>query len=323
MEALTEDQKKPKFAYVVLIMLNDNYVNGAIVTAYSIRLVEAELNKKEGLNVHNDLICMYANSADSNQVISEDARERLSKVFDKVIPVPLLEIKIGRWGSPKQRETYGNWIKYAPTKWNCLSLTEYDKVMMLDADIIIHHDISHLFALPCPVGSFTNPWLKPFKSKGSFNPYYPIKMGDKVNNETIKRVLGNKNPNTRSVVMISSCVVLEPTPGLYEEFCEFLSGLDHDFSNCTSGADEQTIALFYLSLNKTWTHIDQRYNNITRHPTWIEDLGRDTKYFVTHYVGEKPWQEKRNKWDDFLEWWQVYDQMIIDYPELAFKEVEE
>ena len=44
------------------------------------------------------------------------------------------------------------------TKWNCLTLAEYDKIVCVDADVAFQTNADDLFDLPAPAGTFDNPW---------------------------------------------------------------------------------------------------------------------------------------------------------------------
>src|SRR5579872_5164662 len=88
-------------AWVVLVMLGDGYVPGALVAAASLR----------ARRTRHALVCMV--TAD----VSEAARAQLRVLFDRVVEVPAVEHPSRPMPSEKQARMYGGWIARSYTKW--------------------------------------------------------------------------------------------------------------------------------------------------------------------------------------------------------------
>ncbi len=283
-----------KYAYVVLLMINDSYLDGALVCGYSIR-------KNCILSPTIELVCMITEG------VSQKAKDALVIIFDKVVVVPLLSVDASSWGSKKQKELY-HWIEYSPTKWNCLALTDYDKVFLLDADMIVLEDLSHVFSFSTPAGVFTSPYMYPYRKPGMWNPYLNIKKGQKIPNKVIQRVLTTPKVSERTFAVFGTSVLLKPSVTDYKKFIDLLNML-MDFGHSASGTDEQLICLFYLKYHpdKLWTQLGAEYTIIPRFKEW-SDQGKTT--YIIHYYNDKPWNNPREKWPDFEIWWDLYDEML-------------
>ncbi len=128
----TNKQNKNKYAYVMLLMINESYLSGALVCAYCL--------KKQ--NTLYDLVIMVTPD------ISLKTREILKKIYDKVVEVEYL---IPQYGKVKSNlvEKYPQYVKTF-TKINLFKLTEYDKILYLDIDSIPFKYFDTLFELNTP-----------------------------------------------------------------------------------------------------------------------------------------------------------------------------
>ena len=144
-------------AFVSLVMRGDAYVPGALVCAHSLRLAGTRAR----------LVCMVT------ACVSALARRRLRCVWDEVVEVPALRFECRKLVSVKQRRMYEQWVETSFTKWNCLALTQYAKVVFIDADKVVLANCDELFSLRAPAGTFSSPWAWPFNTKGEGipNPY--------------------------------------------------------------------------------------------------------------------------------------------------------
>lgn len=151
------DTAEPKrCAWVVLLMIGKAYAPGALVIAQSLRLVKTR----------HELVVMVTDD------VPEETRAQLRLVFDRVVDIPYIEHTARRYDAKRQMEAYGGWMDRAFTKWNCLALTEYDKVILIDADMAAVANIDDLFDLPAPAACYSDPWAAPYKPDGSVNLYF-------------------------------------------------------------------------------------------------------------------------------------------------------
>jgi alpha-N-acetylglucosamine transferase len=152
----------PEFANGV-VMLNPEYIMGAIVCAKSLKNVTTVY----------PIVCMV-----TNDILEQDpnAMNILLSVFDDVVVVPIIEHNVLKFESIRQKEMYNHWINKSFTKWNCLTLSKdgilYDKVILLDVDMIMVTNCDELFELNAPAGCFSQPWAFPYQVHGAVpNPY--------------------------------------------------------------------------------------------------------------------------------------------------------
>jgi len=136
-------------AWVTLVMRGDAYVPGALALAASLR----------GSGTAAATVCMVTPD------VSAGARALLSRAFDRVALVDPLTYPTRPMPTAKQREIYGGWISDACTKWRCLGLAEYARVIVLDADTVLLGNCDHLFDLPAPAGIFSSPWAAQYAKR--------------------------------------------------------------------------------------------------------------------------------------------------------------
>jgi len=117
-----------KFAYVMLLMLTDEYVPPSIVLA--------ESAKKIGCLA--DLVILV-----DEKILTDEISELLKLFYDKVIPINKMEIN-----------NKDHVQKYIVTKILGLKLTEYEKVALIDVDSIILSNPNKIFEYNVPAGLY-------------------------------------------------------------------------------------------------------------------------------------------------------------------------
>jgi lipopolysaccharide biosynthesis glycosyltransferase len=290
-----EDKKPREHAYVCLVMKGDAYIPGAIVVAFSIKKT----------NTKNDIVCMVTPDVSANGV------KQLAVVFDIVVPVEYITADTKVLKNKKIESIYGSWKSVAYTKWNILNMTQYKKVMFMDADLIVVENIDSLFELQTPAGTFSLSQANPFTKKGVYNPYKNVVHGHSVDRKEIR-------DGFETFLCIGTSLVITPNSSHFEQYNNMVQSMaPFGFERCINGPDEQSIVWFYHNvLNVQWTHISQAYNMIPwKQKIWMPKL--DDKVYVLHYVSkEKPWQLERDKWDDLALWWKYADDVEKCHTEL-------
>eukprot|EP00899_Mesostigma_viride_P005625 jgi/Mesvir1/15063/Mv14713-RA.1 len=127
-------------AYVTLVMMGDNYVGGALVLAGTLREVGAQA----------DLVIMITED------VSNAARAALAKLYDKVIVVPYIRARAHQKYQPRFTERYGRWLDSCFTKFNFFGLTQYSKIVWIEADCLALSNPDELFQLHAPAGICSN-----------------------------------------------------------------------------------------------------------------------------------------------------------------------
>lgn len=246
-------------AYVTYVMLNDDYVPGALALGKSILETGTDA----------DLMCMVTKGVSQESVT-------LLSMYYHVKVVPLIYFNCPAMLTPRQRQLYGNWISYSFTKWNVLTLDQYDKVIYLDADHIVTENIDHLFELEnLPAMCF----------RSQFNDVYKkYKHGDFIDNYNLKKIF-----NKCKILGDSGTVVLEPDFTLYNTIISKLS-IDNEILMKTryhNGFDEQVFLQSLIHLGRGITQLSHLY-------VWnagcYNELNKRDKFKVINYYGDKkPW----------------------------------
>lgn len=296
-----------KCAWVVLLMIGKAYTPGALVVAQSLRAMKTK----------HDIVCMV-----TNDVPFETRVQLLGTVqrpiFDDIVEVPYVAQQTRPFKAKKQAELYSGWIDRSFTKWNCLKLTQYNRVILVDADVVAVTNCDDLFELRPPAACYSNPWAYPYCSPGGVtNPYCksrgqerPCELphGARVPATQIEEALRSK-----SFVGWGAMVLLEPSMKKFEDFTAMLHAdavFGEEF-NSISGSDEISIAAFYAREAGGWTHIHQRYLAIPWKKNWVS---RDIRAY--HFHGRKPWDMNPNEHSDLTIWWEVADYLMEHHPDL-------
>ena len=270
--ALDEDKKEEeevavevvqKYAYVMLVMGGKKYIPGAIACATSIR--------KSGTNA--DIVCLVNG-------VNDDHIRFLETVFTKVVQIPLLTFATKELGE-KQASMYP-WNSIAYTKWQSLTLIEYDKVLFIDADTIVLESLDHIFELKCPAATFSSPWAKQFDKNGEFDiSYQAVAHGQPIMPEEILEAF-----ESRGYAFIASLVLLEPSMKVYDELINMVKSMEPFGFDMCSTADEQSLAYYYAKAGTQWSHIHPRYNFIIHKPKWIK---KQVPHMLHYFKSTKPW----------------------------------
>jgi lipopolysaccharide biosynthesis glycosyltransferase len=282
---------RTQHAWTVLIMGDMHYMLGAVVMANSLKRT----------NTKYDITCMVETNT-SQKIISY-----LKYYFDRVFQIEILNYPSKPLPTRKQNEVYGPWMSKSYTKWVAMSLTDYTKICVIDADLIVTNNIDHIFDLPAPVGVFSNHWFdtvypNPDKKKTG-NYYMDIKPGELISPYVINCALHNNG-----FLLSAHLTVLETSANDFNEFKNCMSLITHKnpfgFNN-SSCHDEQSICYFQsLIKNRSWTCLKQPYNVIP----WKlkETISRNCKFrpYLIHFnMTPKPWKDPDSKWLDTDIWW--------------------
>lgn len=293
------------YSWCILVTGNFEYLMGSLVCAKSLK----EHNTKY------PIILMIT------QDIQKYIEPIYNEVFDNIVVVPIIEHPTIEFKSERQIEMYGNWINKSFTKWNCLTLIEYNKVILLDADMIFTSNCDELFELNAPAGCFSQPWAFPYQKHGAlYNPYIrsnkkwllnkDIPHGAIIKSDIIRDTLFTKKSPT--FVIGAFMVLLEPNIEDYQLLLDIIKaqpifGQDmiyfkSDTVRSISGADEIAISLLYSYKNINFTHIHQKFSAAIWKKEWVTP-GEER---AIHYFGKtKPWNMYIEEYPDLKIWWNI------------------
>ena len=274
-------KKKTSYAIVTCIFNGNSYVGGANALAWSAKQTQTQA----------DLICL----------VTKDVPQQELKHFDKIIVVNPIYVSQIPECSSKFRSLYGIMSGQICTKFQALCLTEYVKILLLDADMLFLKNCDDLFELSTPAGCFSHQFSQRFvrhpdyprsvkqtlqRSEHKLHDYPELKHGDLVAADYICNVLSSIR---RAYGAQGGLYLLTPNTEDADLLKKNLTEILFSFPTpIVSGIDELCITWFYASMKKNdWTHIDMSYNVISLHlyPVFKE------KTKIIHFLRYKPWRE--------------------------------
>lgn len=303
-----------RFAFVTFIMLNDSYLPGALMTAYGLRKQKTKA----------DLVCMVTED------ISSEARYALGQLYDYLVPVEKIYV-------PHKGMQTRQAVPYMYTRFNALRLGKdgdlgyaYDKVVVLDSDLLPLKHYSHLFCLETPAGildenkyhcievNSDNQYIVPedveVTGKWLWHSVYDrlCPHGCRIPKTITDRV----KEDPANMGMNGSLFVFKPD---MQEFVAILADL-HDPNLHKLLSDQfHWPDMQYLTLRWSgqWTNIDLRFSGFNGYPSL-------SVLFGTHFAGFKPWYFKKCKtmqcyarYHDFQLWFRNFTTMVEQaYPAL-------
>ena len=266
-----------RFAYVMLMFGGDKYLPGALTLAYSIRIRSSY-----------DIVCMVTHD------VSTSAINKMIKHGIIVYKVNYMKYKVKLMKSKRQQDLYSKWMHLSFTKWQCLSLVQYEKVLFLDADMLALDCVDELFELKTPAGVFNNPYIK--------NNLYN-KHKKRIPKEVIK-----KSITSNSFAPTAACVLLSPSKTHLANLKKMIKSMEPFGLNSISGFDEQSISYYYSVYNKgpktDWRRIEKEYSYVWKY-------GKPTKKIkIMDFFGEKkPWELNPSKYPDLKLWHSVWEKI--------------
>jgi hypothetical protein len=248
--------------------------------------------------------------------VTDDATVVLASVFTHVVRVPYITKKVIEMRTKKQRLMYGAWIHQSFTKLHVLNpqLFAYDKVVLLDADMLFVANCDHLMQMHAPAATFSTPWAKPFCNNGGLENMYrnAAHAGDLEHGEVVPRELVEQG-RARSFVCRASVVVLEPSTEQWHTLIDILRGVDtFGTRDCFNGFDEQAMVDVWLKLGLEMRNVHQRYNWVVGKTQWLEP-GVEAGIYQW-YGQERVWNIARTAWPDAGVWWARADEILKQMP---------
>lgn len=310
--SIKEKKKDSRYAYVMLLMLGDKYIPGIIATAYSLKATGTPY----------DVVLMHTNE------VSKEGMKLLqtAKVIDKFVLIEKLNYP---FNASRMVSYYENMMQVIYTKWQILRLTQYDKTLFVDADMVVTENIDALFDLAAPAAYFGMRGATEYESllfglEGILKDYskikYSIITGDPIPSSVIEKGLHESH------VLNAGLVLLEPNDARYEEMIDVLENTSGGFGfpECASGPDEQILAYLYLKHNTDWTALGAEYNFNVPKPGRLLVEGKYKSPKVIHFTrASKPWQTAmRSQKQQFLtdKIWMYYFWRAIQNSKLSFNQ---
>lgn len=305
-----------RFAFVTFLLsnLSPNFVASALLLAYALRLQASQA----------DLICLVTPG------LPRDARAALELLFDHVIEVePVFVPHKRRHERPDRPFLFARFHALRLGRDGGLGF-DYEKIVLLDADVLPLRNYDHLFTLDAPAGILNERkhHLMEFDSTGSYvippsvafdgtwqwHRHYEniCPHGYKIPHTITRRVCDDPT----NLGINGALFVMTPSA------CEFDAILEDVKDPATARLVGEVFDfpdMQYLTLRWSgqWTNVDARFCGLRGYP----DL---STLFGTHYAGVKPWGFQNRKalaryrrYQDFQYWYCLYIDMLKSYPELC------
>ncbi|ABQ51981.1 p13 [Spodoptera litura granulovirus] len=243
-----------RFAYVTLVMKGDDYVCGAVALAKSLRYTKCCIRGAE-------LVCMVTKDV--------SRLEELRNVFDKVTLVDYISYQCGSMMTKRQNDLYGSWINDSFTKWQCFNLTQYSKIVYLDADQVVVQNLDHLFDMETPAMCF----------RSEFENYYKrFRHGDRI---PLKYCFENVK-----LLGCTGTLVLTPSRYLLDTIKTCINLSLKQTNTFHNGFEEVVFAMALIKLNINPVQLSHLY-------VWnagsYKCLNKSQPYIINFYGTEKPW----------------------------------
>ena len=232
-----------KYTYVTLLT-NDSYFPGVVILYESLRRV----------NTSYPLLCLITNN------VSENIVENLIKLgikYKKVATIPMPD-NFTAFNVTINEKFTTTW-KDCFTKFYAFELTEYDKVIFCDADLMFLKNCDHCFEMSHMTAALD----------GEYSNHWP------------------DNPHFNAGFM-----VIKPEKDSVIKLLKYISSLDLEDLGFTSViADQEILNLYYTKWPQdTKLHLSKYYNVFPNCSAniYTDDILKNG-YFV-HFVGVKPWE---------------------------------
>lgn len=150
-----------------------------------------------------------------------------------------------------------NWA-LALTKFEIFGLTEFDKIIFLDADIMIRKNIDHLFECPHLTAALDGEYFNIWPDRPHFN---------------------------------AGLIVIEPNKEESEKLKTFASEAITKWDKDECIADQEILNMYYSDwVDKPELHLNKYYNVFAPYieDEYVEDI-KENAYFI-HFIGRKPWR---------------------------------
>eukprot|EP00930_Biecheleria_cincta_P057677 TRINITY_DN43575_c0_g1_i1.p1 TRINITY_DN43575_c0_g1~~TRINITY_DN43575_c0_g1_i1.p1 ORF type:complete len:674 (+),score=73.58 TRINITY_DN43575_c0_g1_i1:227-2248(+) len=278
-----EPSVKGRYAYVITLWgTSKAYVLGALVLGFSIKATGTK----------HSLVCLHASDVPAGFVAL------LGKIWECREIEHVDASKELSWPGQAGR------FEKVFTKLRCLSLVDFEKILMMDIDMMVLANVDDLFDLAAPAG------MRRGMRHGQ-------KHGDVIDGRGFFTGAGAGTYSWGQGTGINAGVMLlRPSSAVLDEMLTEIAEPSHPAHIRGNGPEQDFLSRYWA--DAPWTHIGVEYNYQLHHmynamhPTTVHEGGRmDTLQFperikIVHFSGEpgaKPWQrvlkpELAHTWPD-------------------------
>lgn len=308
------DPAKPgSCAFATFLMLNDNYLPGALVLAFRLRLQQ----------LGTPLICLVTEG------VSPRARTSLGRLFDDVIDVEPIYVPHARRQERQDRPFFFTRIQALRLGTGGGLGHDFERVIVLDADLLPLRNYGQLLNLQPPAGVLNerkSHFVQTDESgrhvvprsaleKGRWN-WHEIYAACPHGQRVPRSISDRPREDPTNMGFNGSLFVMRPDA---EEFYAILRDIERPEIRALVGDRFDWPDMQYLTLRWSgdWRNIDVRFSALNGYPH-LEVI------YGTHFAGFKPWYFHRGatmsryaRHPDFQLWFATYLQLMETHPDLA------
>eukprot|EP00928_Gymnodinium_smaydae_P019371 TRINITY_DN17420_c0_g2_i2.p1 TRINITY_DN17420_c0_g2~~TRINITY_DN17420_c0_g2_i2.p1 ORF type:complete len:804 (-),score=130.76 TRINITY_DN17420_c0_g2_i2:181-2523(-) len=273
----TPEAARGCFAFVISLWGQSiDYVLGALVLGHSLRRTGTK----------HSLVCLY----------TADVPARFVEILSRLWDCRLIEHINACTEALSYQEHGGQPHRFDKvfTKLRVMELTDFEKVLLMDIDLIVTGNIDNLFDLPAPAAL----------RRGMNDNRWPLQTGDPIDGRAFfgAKDKGSKWSWGQGTGINAGVMLLQPDDQVFAQMMEEITEPNHP-SHCRGNGPEQD----YLSrfwADKPWTYIGVEFNYqlhqmfFSLHPKWAKNAERSAviqnpeSVKIVHFSGvpaAKPW----------------------------------
>ena len=229
------------YSYVTMLS-DDSYIFGIILLQKSLK----DVNSKYPLEV----------------LVTSNVSKPILKILDQLelhytIITPVKNQTMIDYNNKINQLFSRNWV-YTLSKFEIFNLIQFNKIVFLDADIMILKNIDHVFEYPHLTSALDGEYFNIWPNEPHFN---------------------------------AGILVIEPNTEEYNKLKEFSEQAIQDWNKPTCIADQEILNLYYKDwVEKPELHLNKYYDVFGPYieEEYVEDI-KENAYFI-HFIGRKPWR---------------------------------
>ena len=282
---------------IITLLFGNSYLPGILLLGSSIRKVMPNEYKK-----YIQLCCMVTND------VTPESRSMISKIYDRIIDVKYIQIPTNLIDHKDEltRNTYSKTF----TKLRIFEFTEYEKVLFLDADMLVVKDeIFSLFNLRTPASIFlgklsNNPKDRYFKDEDQLQIFKDkYCKTDGIHGKLIPYSSFDNEKASQGMNIETSVLLISPNIKLVLQRDKFLNNIRNN-KTMIKGDTEMISRMFKDNIYAIEPRFFGRWANPDKNPEIV---------ILDLYGNKKPWDNKYFK--DLLQfenvgdisyWWRTY-----------------
>jgi len=278
-QAPVAEDARGKYAYVITLWgKSHSYVIGALVLGHSIRAT----------GTPHSLVCLHTDD------VPENSLALLRRIWDCRLIEHVEATKSLTWAEQADR------FEKVFTKLQAMRLVEFEKVLMMDIDLLVTTNIDNLFQLPAPAAMARgmNNWWRGYKHGCPIDGRSFFGGGGK----------GKYNSWCQGTGINAGVMLWQPNEAVFNHMLEELKEEYHPAHIRGNGPEQDYLSRYWAGA--PWTNMAVEYNYqlhqmfFVLHPDYLQQSERaksledPRRIKVVHFSGEptaKPWRRVLDK----------------------------